>query len=374
MLGTTQNPSTRTLAKGLLCAWVLAMALLLTLAAAGASAAAPADEPVAPSTASGGSTSEPTPESPPPPSAPETPSTGVTTPTPPVVEVTPPPILPVIEVTPPSIPPVVEVIPPPIAPVVPAPEPAPPAEVKAPVTPVAELVPVEVAPTPKPIAEAPASAEPDAATAAEAALSVATPSTGQIATGLTSPPAAVPQNATAPDAATVEASSVLLDHLAVGAAGRSQRPPGGPGSAAIAGGVLGVGLSAAQRAAELSCELSGMARTATDNCRAGWLSGQIALSAPAAGFRAPTGSRTGPPDGGYGDSVGGSHPVIPAPAPAPSGAVGGSAAGGSGVALSGFFTLAGLLLLAGPRALRRLRLSCQPWRTAFFVLIPERPG
>ena len=25
-------------------------------------------------------------------------------------------------------------------------------------------------------------------------------------------------------------------------------------------------------------------------------------------------------------------------------------------------------------ALRRLRLSCQPWRTACFVLIPERPG
>jgi len=40
----------------------------------------------------------------------------------------------------------------------------------------------------------------------------------------------------------------------------------------------------------------------------------------------------------------------------------------------GFLTLIGLLLLAAPRAMRRLRLSCEPWLTAFFVLIPERPG
>ena len=42
--------------------------------------------------------------------------------------------------------------------------------------------------------------------------------------------------------------------------------------------------------------------------------------------------------------------------------------------LSGFLIFAGLLLLAAPRVLRRLRLACQPWLTAFFVLIPERPG
>jgi hypothetical protein len=72
--------------------------------------------------------------------------------------------------------------------------------------------------------------------------------------------------------------------------------------------------------------------------------------------------------------VGGRPPGGPAPGPAPSGTSGGAAAGGSGVAFSGFVTLAGLLLLAAPRALRRLRLSFRPWLTAFFVLIPERPG
>jgi hypothetical protein len=389
VLGTTQNPSTRTLAKGLLCAGMLAMALLLTLAAAGASAAVSTDEPDALLTAVSGSTPELTPESTTPTPASEAPSTGVPTPTPvvevtlptptpvvevtqppstPVVEVTPPPSTPVVEVTPPIPTPVVEVTPPPATPVLPAPEASPPAQAKAPAPPVTE--PVEVTPTPTPVAEAPAaSADPIAATGAEAALSVAAPSSGQIADGLTSPPAGPPQqNTGALDGAPVEASSVLLGRLAVG--GRSAPPPSGPAAAAVGA----VALTPAQRAAELSCELSGMVGTSTHNCRAE-LGGQIPLSAPAAGFRAPTGSRTGPPnDDGYGNSIGGSHPVIPAPAPAPGGAVGGSAAGGSGVALSGSFTLAGLLLHAAPRALRRLRLSCQPWRTAFFVLIPERPG
>jgi hypothetical protein len=60
------------------------------------------------------------------------------------------------------------------------------------------------------------------------------------------------------------------------------------------------------------------------------------------------------------------------PSPAP-GAASGSAAG-SGFAVSVFLTLAGLLLLAAPCALRRLALSCEPWLQARFVLIPERPG
>jgi outer membrane biosynthesis protein TonB len=373
VLGITQNFSTRILAKGLLCAGVIAIALLLTFAA-GASASVA--ESVFRSSASDGSASEPTPRSTTSlPSAPEPPSTETTTPPGPVVEVTPPPTPPVVVVVQPPTVPVVEVTPPPAPPVVPAPEPAPPAEVNVPVTPVTELGPAEVTPPSKPIAEAAlASAEPIAATAAEAALSVATPSPGQIAGALPSPSAAATQDGAATDAAPVEASSVLLGRLAVRSAGRSPRPPTAPGAAASADGVPVVGLSAAQRAAELSCELSGMAGTMTDNCRAGWLGAQVALSARAAGFRIPTGSRTGPPDDGYGESTGGSHPAIPAPAPAPSSAVGGSAAGGSGVALSGFFTLAGLLLLAAPRALRRLRLSDQPWLTAFFVLIPERPG
>ena len=52
---------------------------------------------------------------------------------------------------------------------------------------------------------------------------------------------------------------------------------------------------------------------------------------------------------------------------------GGSAPGASGLALSAYLT-PGDLLLGGPRAMRRLRLSCEQWRAACFVLIPERPG
>ena len=380
MLGITQNPSTRNLAKGLFCAGLLAMALLLTLVVAGASAAVSADQAVAPSTSEGGSTLELTPESSTPPPGSEAPSTGVPKPTPPEVtqppvtalpEVTQPPATPLPEVTQPPVSTLPEVAQPPATPVAPTPQPPPPVEAKTTAPPATETV---EATTPKPVTEATAaSVEPTAATSAEAALSVAAPSTGQIADGLTSPPAGPQQNAAPPEAAPVEASSVLLGRLALGAGGRSGPPRSGPGAAAAADVVGVVDLSPAQRAAELSCELSGMAGSVTNNCRAE-VSGQASLSAPAAGFRAPTGSRTGPPNDGYGNSSGGSHPAIPAPAPAPSGAVGGSAAGGSGVALSGFFTLAGLLLLAAPRALRRLRLSCQPWRAAFFVLIPERPG
>jgi hypothetical protein len=334
---------------------MLAIALLLTLAATGASAAATADEPSAPPTTAGGQVAEPTPESTTTPATPETAGTEVTTPTAPVLNPTPPPTQ-VVEVTPP--------------PVVQTPQPAPPVEVNAPATSVTEVATVEGTAPSKPIAEEP---QASAQTAAEAALSVAAPSAGQIAPSATPPPAAATQSAVAPDTPPAEASSLVLGRLAADSAGRSPRPPSAPGATAITSSAPVVRLSPAQRAAELSCQLSGMAGFVTDNCRAE-LSGQVSLSAPAAGFRSPIGSRTDPPNDGYGNSVGGGHPVVPAPAPAPSGAVGGSAAGGSGVALSGFFTLAGLLLLAAPLALRRLRLSCQPWRTAFFVLIPERPG
>jgi hypothetical protein len=78
--------------------------------------------------------------------------------------------------------------------------------------------------------------------------------------------------------------------------------------------------------------------------------------------------------GRSGNSPGGSGPIAPQPGPAPGGAFGGAAGGGSGIALSGFPTYAGHLLLGAPLAMRRLRLSFQPWLTAFFVLIPERPG
>ena len=138
-------------------------------------------------------------------------------------------------------------------------------------------------------------------------------------------------------------------------------------------------ITASQRDRQFNCELSTLGDGTASSCSAGWLSAQrllvaspAALAPTAASVAAAAGS---PPGGGHGGSGGASPPVNPAPgpAPAPSGASG-SAAGFSGVALSGFLTLAGLLLLGAPRAMRRLRLSCQPWRTACFVLIPERPG
>jgi len=136
-----------------------------------------------------------------------------------------------------------------------------------------------------------------------------------------------------------------------------------------------VRLTAAQRAAALSCQLSGLAGSATGECAAGppGAEGSPSSAVSVIAGASTTGSG-GSPGGGYGGSSGGSRSVIPPPGPAPSGAFGSSSAGGSGGAFSGFFTLAGLLLLAGPRAMRRLRLSCRPWLTASFVLIPERPG
>jgi hypothetical protein len=97
--------------------------------------------------------------------------------------------------------------------------------------------------------------------------------------------------------------------------------------------------------------------------------GSTVLAATSGGTAAAGGAS----DNDHGGSVGGGRPVEPTPGPAPGGASGSSAAGGSGLALSGLLTLAGLLGLAAPRALRRLRLSSEPWLSASFALIPERP-
>jgi hypothetical protein len=189
--------------------------------------------------------------------------------------------------------------------------------------------------------------------------------------------------ATVASAPATEASGALVASLVAPSTGGG---PGEPPTASTApASISGVPthLTAAQRAGELSCQLSGLGGAATDNCSASWLSSEpLLVSAPGAlvpgalvlAARARAGTPAGSSQGGSGGGFGGSHSFLPPPGPAPTGAVGGSAAGGSGVGLSGFFTLAGLLLLAGPRALRRLRLSSQPWLTAFFVLIPERPG
>jgi hypothetical protein len=140
------------------------------------------------------------------------------------------------------------------------------------------------------------------------------------------------------------------------------------------------GMTATQRAGALSCELSALGGRTTDNCTVGWL-GEKRLPASATISFSPVDSSlaaamTGglPPDGGHGGSAVGNAPVSPTPGPAPSGASGAAVGGASGVAPSAFLSLAGLLLLAAPRAMRRLRLSSRPWLTACFVLIPERPG
>jgi hypothetical protein len=82
----------------------------------------------------------------------------------------------------------------------------------------------------------------------------------------------------------------------------------------------------------------------------------------------------GPPGGARGDSSSATPPSGPTPGSSPNGASGGAAAGGGGSAAAGLITLAGFLLLTAPRAMRRLRLACRPWRAACFALIPERPG
>jgi hypothetical protein len=128
------------------------------------------------------------------------------------------------------------------------------------------------------------------------------------------------------------------------------------------------------------CELSALGGPEAGGCAGGWLGAAnglaqapVALVSDAAALTPASIGSSG--DDGPGGVAGGGHPLVPSPGPAPGGASGGVAAGGSGsVGLSGFLTLAGLLLLAAPRAMRRLRLSCRPWLTAFFVLIPERPG
>jgi hypothetical protein len=135
-------------------------------------------------------------------------------------------------------------------------------------------------------------------------------------------------------------------------------------------------LTAAQRAGEISCELSGLTERMSEDCSAGLLSGSSLIAVDPverAGEVSPA-RKSNHAGGGYSEPASGDRSGGAPPGPAPGGAFGGSAAAGSGLALSGFFTLTGLLLFAAPCAMRRLRLSCRPWRTAFFVLIPERPG
>jgi hypothetical protein len=133
---------------------------------------------------------------------------------------------------------------------------------------------------------------------------------------------------------------------------------------------------AAGHAENFMRELGGLGAPSTDTYTADGLDGPSLLSAALVDdLVTGTAARTGAPaGGGSGGSPGGSQPIAPSPGPAPGGAFGGAAGGGSGTALSGVPTFAGHLLPGAPLAMRRLRLSFQPWLTAFFVLIPERPG
>jgi hypothetical protein len=69
-----------------------------------------------------------------------------------------------------------------------------------------------------------------------------------------------------------------------------------------------------------------------------------------------------------------SPPAPSPPAPVPVGGFSPEAGSSSGFAFSVFLTLAGLLVLGAPWARRRMRLASEPWPTAPFVLMPERPG
>jgi hypothetical protein len=168
-----------------------------------------------------------------------------------------------------------------------------------------------------------------------------------------------------------EGAAVIVTPVSASSSEQQERSAGAAGLTILAP----VRLTAAQRAADLTCELSGLSGPMTRECAVGLSDEQgfPASAATLAAGAAATGTGA-PPSSDYGGSSGGGRSVAPPPGPAPSGAFGGASAGGAGGAFAGFFTLACLLLLAGPRAMRRLRLSCMPWLTAFFVLIPERPG
>lgn len=72
-------------------------------------------------------------------------------------------------------------------------------------------------------------------------------------------------------------------------------------------------------------------------------------------------------------AIGRGAPPLSPPAQGPGGASG-AGTGASTATSALYLALAALLLLGAPRALRRLRLTGEPWLTASFDLIPERPG
>ncbi len=256
--------------------------------------------------------------------------------------------------------------------------------------------PVEEAPAPpsEPVKEAPAGTLPLESTettpptvekAEEPVQSKSTESTEEGASG-----GSPTRSSTLLPAAAASEPAVRIDPLA------EQAPSGPPATAATitaqVAEVSGRGgtsrhvtpmRSAGSQAGRFRCELSALGGNMTDNCTVGWLSApRDVISAPTSAavtavssLVAATGSSSS--GGGHGGSAVGGPPLTPAPGSASGGAsgaaTGAGGAGGSGAGVSTFLTLAGLLLLGAPRALRRLRFSFEPWLAGCFVLIPERP-
>jgi hypothetical protein len=237
--------------------------------------------------------------------------------------------------------------------------------------PIAEEKPKPIAEeTPKPIVEG--TVKPTTESAAQEAQKPALSATPDTQENL--PPPANVGGEVAPGAASDLIGSLATAYTVGGPGGAAPSSKARHGSAGTSTATI-----TGQRPQSLSCALSGLQESAGEDCGVGVFGVQRLLAAPATGVETTDASlvaaTAGPPSGGGGGgSAVGSRPVSPAPGPAPSGSSGASAVGGAGVALSGFLTLAGLLGLAAPRAMRRLRLSCRPWLTACFVLIPERPG
>jgi hypothetical protein len=394
------NPSIRILAKGNLCAKVALLVLLGTLLLAGSAHAAasgaepivePASEVSSPSPAAepAGETSPPA--SPAEPAAEPAPEASSSTLAEPVAEPTP------------EVPLAAEPTSEASSPASAAESAAEPAPEASPPAPVAD---------PAPEASTPEALAPEAsapvALAPEASTPVASPPVGPSKEAKEEPAAAEPTK----EAAEVSAGKPVLEQGAeslsssLSAASQSAAAtadnPSGSVAAEVSGAVAGPVTTifpftaeelpttsaassayvaalartiAAQRAEDFTRELGGLGASSTDTYTAGFDSPRLISATFVEELAMGTAARAGAPaPGRSGGSPGGSSPIGPPPGPTPSGTFGGAAGGGSGTALSGFSTFAGHLLLGAPLAMHRLRLSFQPWLTAFFVLIPERPG
>ncbi len=404
MIETVKSPSTRVLSKGCLAAWLaVSLAFAALLVAPDAQAHGTNAPKRAAETSSGEGTTgggAPAEQAQPPAEEPTPPAEQAQPPAeqdqPPAEEPTPP----AEEPTPPAEPPAAEQTPPPAEePTPPAEEPTPPAEQAQPAaeqdqppaeepTPSAEQAqpPAEQTPppaeeptpppTPPTTSEVPPAVEDGnvkevtAEASSDKAASEDTGGNSQVSAVASRPSAEYTAGEVAAGASTAVTTSaapgVLPESLTSPAQSQSSLAQG-PREISI------------RRAGQATCELAGIGGGITVGHAGDWLEISTASSDLPSPFAIAAASRTattsGAPDGSQGGgSAVENHPPAPSPGPGPGGAGGAAAAGGSpGSALSASFTLAGVLLQAEPRAMRRLRLSQQSWRTSFFVLIPERP-